>query len=298
LQSNLSIEVSSLTKTYGNVAAVHNLSFTANPGEITGFLGPNGAGKTTTLRAILDLVRPTSGTGLIGGKSYSSYPSPGLVVGASLDAASFNPGRTGRDHLRILGAAEGPSPQGIDHLLTQVGLKDAADRRVKTYSLGMRQRLGIAAALLSNPPVLILDEPANGLDPEGIRWMRELLRYRADMGGTVLLSSHLLAEVQMMADRVVIISRGQLVAEGTLAEIEAMGQRWVKVAAPDQSSLWTALQEAGMQPALKDDAIVLAGVTPEQVGKVAFDAGIVLSHLSFADSGLEDVFLGLVGGIR
>jgi ABC-2 type transport system ATP-binding protein len=210
------IEVRTLTKTYGNQRAVDELSFTAPAGQVTGFLGPNGAGKTTTFRCLLGLARPTAGAALIGGRSYRELALPRREVGAVLESTGFHPGRTGRDHLRVVARAAGLDGARIDPLLGLVGLASAADRRVGGYSLGMRQRLGVATALLGDPQALVLDEPANGLDPQGMSWMRELVRTWADEGRTVLVSSHLLAEVAQVVDRVVIIRDGRLVAETAL----------------------------------------------------------------------------------
>ena len=207
------IEIQSLTKRFGGTTAVDDLSFRVEPGVVTGFLGPNGAGKTTTLRTLVGLVQPTSGSATFDGKRYVELEKPLHTVGTALEAASFHPGRTGRDHLRVVGAAAGIPTARVDEVLAWVGLADAATRRVGGYSLGMRQRLGLAFALLGDPGVLVLDEPINGLDPEGIRWMRSFLRDLAAQGRTVLVSSHLLSEVQQTVDRLVIISQGRLVYE-------------------------------------------------------------------------------------
>ncbi|MSS84457.1 ATP-binding cassette domain-containing protein [Actinomycetaceae bacterium WB03_NA08] len=298
MDNGLTISVHNLTKKYGSFAAVNNFSFEALPGRITGFLGPNGAGKTTTLRILLGLAAPTHGQALIGGKRYADFLSPGHVVGASLDSHSFHPGRTARNHLRILAAAEGTSYSRIDEVLDKVGLRDFADRRVGTYSLGMRQRLGLAGALLSDPSVLVLDEPANGLDPEGIRWMRDLLNFLAGQGATVLLSSHLLSEIQQIADHIVIINHGQLVAAGSLSEIEAMGSKHVSVDSPHRTDLHVALRNAQLDVRETPDGLEVSNSDPTTVGTIAFQAGLPLSHLSADEDGLEDVFLGLVGGRR
>ncbi len=217
------VEVRGLRKMFGPVAAVRNLSFEVRPGSVTGFLGPNGAGKTTTLRMLLSLVRPDAGTATIGGKPYRELREPLRHVGAVLEASSFHPGRTARQHLRIQAMAAHADPARVGEVLEQVELSSAGDRRVGQFSLGMRQRLGLATALLADPDVLILDEPTNGLDPEGVRWLRGLLRGYAADGGTVLVSSHLLAEVEQTVDAVVIIDRGRLVAQAGLAELTATG---------------------------------------------------------------------------
>jgi ABC-2 type transport system ATP-binding protein len=213
------IEVHGLTKRFGQVLAVDRLSFAVEPGEVVGFLGPNGAGKTTTLRMLLGLVRPDAGTATINGSSYTDLPEPLHQVGAVLEASSFHPGRTARNHLRVQALAGEADPSRIDDVLELTGLTDAADRRVGGFSLGMRQRLGLATALLTDPELLILDEPANGLDPEGVRWLRDLLRGMAAEGATVLVSSHILAEVAHTVDSVVILDRGRLVAQSSLADL-------------------------------------------------------------------------------
>jgi len=215
------IEVRGLTKRFGPVLAVDRLSFAVEPGEVVGFLGPNGAGKTTTLRMLLGLVRPDAGTATINGSSYVDLPEPLHQVGAVLEASSFHPGRTARNHLRLQALAGQADPSRIDDVLELTGLTDAADRRVGGFSLGMRQRLGLATALLTDPELLILDEPANGLDPEGVRWLRDLLRGMAAEGATVLVSSHILAEVAHTVDSVVILDRGRLVAQSALADLTA-----------------------------------------------------------------------------
>jgi len=218
------IEVRGLTKRFGPVLAVDRLSFTVEPGEVVGFLGPNGAGKTTTLRMLLGLVRPDAGTGTINGKAYPDLPEPLHQVGAVLEASSYYPGRTARNHLRVQALAGKADPSWIDDVLELTGLSDAAHRRVGGFSLGMRQRLGLATALLTDPELLILDEPANGLDPEGVRWLRDLLRGFAAEGATVLVSSHILAEVAQTVDSVVILDHGRLVTQSRLADLTAGGQ--------------------------------------------------------------------------
>src|SRR6476660_3711386 len=217
------IEVRNLTKRFGTFTAVDNLSFTVEPGRITGFLGPNGAGKTTTLRMLLGLVRPTGGSATIGGQRYHDIARPMAVVGSALEATNFHPGRTGRDHLRVLADTAGVSAQRVDEMLELVGIPAAARKRAGGYSMGMRQRLGLAAAMLGDPHVLILDEPANGLDPEGIRWLRGFLRHLSGQGKTVLISSHMLQEVEQTVDEVVIITNGQLVKQGTMADLHGSG---------------------------------------------------------------------------
>jgi ABC-2 type transport system ATP-binding protein len=221
--SMTTIAVDRLTKRFGATTAVDDLSFTVPAGSVTGFLGPNGAGKSTTLRILLGLTRPTGGSASFGGLAYDELADPIRTVGALLETDPFHPGRSGRDHLRVLAAATGIDPGRVDRVLELVGLAEAAGRRVGGWSLGMRQRLGLAAALLGDPEVLVLDEPANGLDPHGIRWLRDLLRDHADGGATVLVSSHVLSEVALLAERVVVVTRGRLVASGPVAELTAPG---------------------------------------------------------------------------
>jgi ABC-2 type transport system ATP-binding protein len=221
---NAVVAVTGLTKRYGGLSAVDDVSFSLRPGTVTGFLGPNGAGKTTTLRLLLGLAEPSSGTALVFGRRYAELQQPSRLVGAVLESADFHPGRSGRDHLRVLATAAGIDSARVDVVLEVVGLKAAASRQVRSYSLGMRQRLGLACALLGDPQLLLLDEPANGLDPAGVRWLRTVLRAFAEAGGTVLVSSHLLAEVAQSVEHVVIIDRGRLVADARLEEIARRGQ--------------------------------------------------------------------------
>jgi ABC-2 type transport system ATP-binding protein len=292
------IDVEAVTKRFGAVAAVNALSFQVQPGRVTGFLGPNGAGKTTTLRMLLGLVRPTEGRATFGGVSYADLESPLRTVGAALEAASFHPGRSARSHLRIAATASGIARSRVDEVLELVGLAEFADRRVGGYSLGMRQRLGLAFALLGDPGVLVLDEPINGLDPEGIKWIRSLLRALAAEGRTVLVSSHLLSEVQQSVDDVVIIARGELVHSGTLASLSAGDSVSVLVDAPDRGALADALAAAGYTVTRARSGLIVAGVEADVVGRTAFDAGIPLSALQRQSSGLEDTFLHLVEGTR
>lgn len=287
------IEIDSLSKHFGPVAAVSDLSFTVEPGMVTGFLGPNGAGKTTTLRMLLGLVRPSAGTATFGGTAYRDLPQPLATVGTALEAASFHPGRTARNHLAIYAVAAGIERGRIDTVLAQVGLSDFADRRVGGYSLGMRQRLGLAFALLGDPGVLVLDEPVNGLDPEGIRWIRIFLRELAAEGRTVLVSSHLLGEVQQSVDRLVIIARGELVYQGGLEQFES-GLR-VLADSPNRLELQAALVVAGGDAQVTDAGLSVSGLTAVEVGHVALEANIALSLLSSQQGGLEKAFLELVG---
>lgn len=294
------LTIDHLTKNYGKVNAVQDLSFRVLPGRVTGFLGPNGAGKTTTLRMLLGLVAPSAGTATIGGKEYRDLQSPLRVVGSHLSSDSFSPGRNGFDHLRVVAAGGGLTEAPIWDLLKLVGLEKDAKRRVGGYSLGMRQRLGLAAALLGDPSVLILDEPANGLDPEGISWLRTFLRGLADEGRTVFLSSHLLGEIQQMAHDIVIIDKGHMVASGSVAELESKSGLVVKVDATDRALLVEALRAAKMQVSDSGRAgtVQVSGVTAQDVGTVALIAGVPLTHLSEETTGLEDLFLSMVGGTQ
>ena len=284
------VSIQSLTKRFGRVLAVDGLSFEAPPGRITGFLGPNGAGKTTTLRSLVGLVRPTSGQVLIDGRRYQDLPQPRRVVGAVLESGASRPGRSGRDHLRVLSATTGVGDRKVDEVLDMVGLADAAGRRVSGYSLGMRQRLGLAGALLGDPEVLILDEPANGLDPEGIGWLRSLLQGLAAEGRTVLISSHLLSEVAQTVDRVVIVDHGKLRFAGSLDEL---GSGTVSVRAAQLDRLREALIGRGYRVSLTAGGLEVAGATAEDVGRVADDERIVLSGLTADSASLEASFLRL-----
>lgn len=291
------IEVSHLTKTFGQVRAVDDLSFTVRPGRVTGFLGPNGAGKTTTLRMLLGLVQPTAGTATIGGRRYTALDRPMRTVGAALEAADFHPGRTALDHLRVYAPQAGVPDRRAHEVLDLVGLTAAAKRRVGGFSLGMRQRLALATTLLGDPPVLLLDEPANGLDPEGIRWLRDLLRALAAQGRTVLVSSHVLSEVQQTVDDVVIIAGGRLVHASTLAELSGLAEPRVRVASPDAAALDALVAGAGWQRAADGAAAAgvaeLVGTDVATVGHAAFAAGVELHELATHGVGLEDVFLRL-----
>ncbi|WP_203718859.1 ABC transporter ATP-binding protein [Asanoa siamensis] len=287
------ISVTSLTKRYGAHTAVNDVSFECAPGTVTGFLGPNGAGKSTTMRMITGLTPPTSGTSEVAGRPYRQLPNPGREVGVLLDASAQHPGRTGREVLSLSARTQGVGSQRVDELLDLVGLAGpAAKRRVRGYSLGMRQRLGIAHAFIGDPRVLILDEPANGLDPEGIFWMRGLLRDFADRGGTVLLSSHLLREVEAVADRLVVIGGGRIVANGTKAELLAAGG--VRVRALDPATLRVALERAGLAVTEGAEGALIVQAEAEQVGQVAASISAVLIELRPVDTGgLEELFLTL-----
>jgi ABC-2 type transport system ATP-binding protein len=297
------LQVESLTKRFGRrsgVTAVSDLSFDVHPGRVTGFLGPNGSGKTTTLRCLLGLVAPTSGRTLIGGQPYGALADPTRVVGGALEASGFHPGRTGRNHLRVLAAANGVPDGRVDTVLELVGLTDAARRRVVEYSLGMRQRLALAAALLPDPAALILDEPANGLDPEGIAWLRGFLRAQAAEGRTVLVSSHVLSEVQQTVDDVVIITQGRLVHAGPLDEIGTAGASRVVVRSPHSAQLAAAITAAHAPVAAveitDDGSLLVTGLSTAEIGHLAFAEGCELHELSTTSDGLEQVFLELTGG--
>lgn len=286
------IEVESVTKRYGERAVVSDLSFVAQPGRVTGFLGPNGSGKSTTMKVMLDLASAESGRVTIGGRRYRDLDDPAAIVGALLESNAFHPGRSGRNHLRILADADGIDLDRVDGLLELVGLDDAADRRVGAYSLGMRQRLGFAGALLGDPPVLVLDEPANGLDPRGIHEMRDLLRTRAAKGHTVLVSSHLLSEVELLADDVVVVNRGRLVTAGPLGELQEAATL-VRASAPDRLQQVLDSEGAAVEP--RGDALVVRGLPIAEIGQRAFEAGIALYELSPQAGSLEERFLQWTG---
>ncbi|KQY63564.1 MULTISPECIES: ABC transporter ATP-binding protein [unclassified Nocardioides] len=285
------IKVENLTKKYGDFTAVNDISFVSQPGRVTGFLGPNGAGKSTSMRMMVGLTKADAGSVTIGGHDYMDIPNPGRHVGVLLDASAQHAGRTGREVLALSAATMGLPASRVDEMLHLVSLTESeAKRRVKNYSLGMRQRLGIANALMGDPSVLILDEPANGLDPAGIRWMRGLLKGYADRGGTVLLSSHLLHEVQMIADELVMIGRGEIVAQGTPEELLRDSGTFFRALEADQ--LVKALADNGIQAAPVADGF-RTDAEPVQVGKVAAEHQITLVELKLADGGLEDLFLEL-----
>jgi ABC-2 type transport system ATP-binding protein len=288
------VQCEALTKRYGDVLAVKDLTFSIEAGTITGFLGPNGAGKSTTLRMLLGLAKPTSGHATIFGSPYDHLTTPAIRVGAVLEATDFHPGRSGRDHLRMLSRAVDLPDDRVDAVLALVELQGAAKRRVKGYSLGMRQRLGLASALLGDPDLLVLDEPANGLDPEGVRWLRDFLRDFASGGRTVLISSHVLAEIAQTVDSVIIINHGQLVTESTLDQLTARVGGVVRVQSPQLDVLAAALQRDGIVSTLSNDhALLVQGTTKEHVGDVALAAGVAIHELGTEGSSLEEVFLDL-----
>jgi len=288
------INVDHLTKRYGTVVAVDGLSFEVGSGRITGFLGPNGAGKTTTLRMLLGLTAPTSGTATIDGVRYRDLPQPARSVGAALDNDCFHPGRSAIEHLRITAIAAGIGRGRAAEVLGMVGLTEAAGRRVGTFSLGMRQRLTLATTLLGDPGVLILDEPLNGLDPDGIRWMRDLLCQLARDGRTVLVSSHLLAEAAQTVDDVVVINRGRLAAKGPVTELTAATST-TRIRTPDAGRLMSALGHEGITAGLVDAGAVEArGADPDWVARIAASAGVIVLELTRHTDNLEELFFGLV----
>ena len=294
------LEVRDLTKRYKANLAVDGLSFTAQPGRVLGFLGPNGAGKTTTLRMLLGLTLPTSGSTAVGGRPYRQLKDPISVVGAVLEGPQFHPGRTGRNHLRVLSTAAGLPHSRVEEVLRLVELDGAGNKRVKAYSLGMRQRLSLAGALLGDPSALVLDEPANVLDPQGIRWLRDFLRGQAGQGRTVLVSSHVLAEMAQTVDEVVVISRGKLVAQGSLDELTAGAEAPVWVRSPEPDRLQAALNAQNGLTAEPGEAaggwLAVKGASLETVGTTAADNGIAVYELYRPRQTLESVFLDLTAG--
>ena len=286
------IIVDSLTKKYGGRAVVDHVGFTAHPGRVTGFLGPNGAGKSTSMRMMVGLTRPTAGTVTIAGSRFADLPNPGRVVGAMLDASAQHDGRTGREILVLAQRLMGLPASRVAAMLDQVGLTATdADRRLGGYSLGMRQRLGIAVALIGGPSVLILDEPANGLDPAGIRWMRDLLRDYARGGATVLLSSHLLHEIEVVADDIVVIGDGRIICAGPKDTL--LGAAGTIVRARDMAVLEDALRSSGLVTTPVDDGALRADAEPAVVGLIVREHGLALTELRTAEGGLEDMFLRL-----
>jgi ABC-2 type transport system ATP-binding protein len=288
------IEVERLSKRFRKIVAVDDLSFKVREGAITGFLGPNGAGKTTTLRIILGLVHPTAGRATVMERLYRELESPTRQVGAVLEASDFHPGRSGRNHLRVLATATGIPKSRVEEVLEIVDLEQVAGRRAGGYSLGMRQRLSLAGALLGDPRVLVLDEPANGLDPQGIRWLRELLRSLAAEGRTIFISSHVLAEVEQIVDEVVIIHRGKFVEQATTAELVARAAGGIRVRSPQAEQLRAALEEAGVTVASAEGELLTVGdASTARVGEIAAAKGIVLHELVAESSSLEQAFLDL-----
>ncbi len=290
------IEVTALSKRFGATLAVDNLSFRVEPARVTGFLGPNGAGKTTTMRVVLGLVRASAGSATVLGRPYRQLDEPGKQVGAVLEATAFHPGRSGRNHLRVVAQAAGIPRGRVEEVLELVDLQGAAKRRAGGYSLGMRQRLSLATALLGDPEVLVLDEPANGLDPAGVRWLRDLLRELAGRGRTILVSSHILAELELIADEVVIIHRGKFVASGTTAELVARASGGVRVRSPDAARLRPLLEARGAGASDYEGALLVTGTTAEAIGELAAANGIVLHELASERATLEQAFFELTEG--
>ena len=290
------LEITHVTKRYGGDVVVDDLSFTVRPGSVTGFLGPNGAGKSTTMKILLDLASADRGSATIGGTRYRELEDPARTIGVVLEPNAFHPGRSGRNHLRVVAEGGGFPAERVDEMLAVVGLADAADRRVGAYSMGMRQRLSLAAALLGDPPVLVLDEPGNGLDPQGIRDLRELLRARAANGGTIFVSSHLLSEVEHLADEVVVLNKGRLVASGSLGELQ---REATFVRTPSSANLMEVLRSGGgtVQPREKD-ALLVRGLPIEEIGSRAHRAGIELHELSPHSGSLEELFMGWTDGTQ
>ena len=288
------VEVRDLTKRFGSLTAVNNLSFSVEPGRITGFLGPNGAGKTTTLRMLLGLVRPTSGSATIGGQSYGHLRKPQRVVGAALEATNFHPGRAGRDHLRVMADTAGVDKKRVDEMLELVGIPAAARQRAGGYSMGMRQRLALAGALLGDPQVLLLDEPANGLDPEGIRWLRMLLRHLSSQGKTILISSHMLSEVEQTVDEVVIIANGKLIRQGAISDLPTEHVSTVRTS--DSKLLVQALTTSGLTATELDGSIQVIGRDLVRIGDIALRAGLPIHELRANENDLEKLFFELTSG--
>jgi ABC-2 type transport system ATP-binding protein len=287
----------SLTKKFGSLTAVDGLSFDLQAGTVTGFLGPNGAGKTTTLRMLLGLAMPTSGRALVFETSYDQLERPAERIGAVLEATDFHPGRSGRNHLRMLARAAGIPDARVEEVLKLVELDGAANRRVKGYSLGMKQRLGLASALLGDPDLLILDEPANGLDPEGVRWLRDFLRSYAAGGRTVLVSSHVLAEVAQTVDHVLIVAKGRLIIESPLDQLTSRVGGTVRVRSPQSGELKAALERLQIDVKAGDGgALHVVGVPIERIGEIAAEAGVVLHELVMTGASLEEIFLQLTAG--
>jgi len=292
------IEAVNLTKRYGAKLAVDDVSFTLKPGQVTGFLGPNGAGKSTTMRMLMGLDRPSEGRITVLGKPYAAHRNPLCVAGALLDAKGVHPGRTARSHLRALAATHGISDARVSQVLELTGIDSVAHKRVGGFSLGMGQRLGIAAALLGDPEVLVLDEPVNGLDPDGVLWVRNFVREFAATGRTVLLSSHLMSEMAQTADHVLVIGRGKLIADAPIAELTGAGQRTVRVSSPDAIRLGELLRAEGARSTQQSggNELQLQGIAAERVGEIAARNGIVLHALSTDAASLEEAYLALTRG--
>lgn len=290
------VVVSGLTKRFGEQLAVDDVSFELPPGRVVGFLGPNGAGKSTTMRMMIGLTAPTAGTATFDGVTFHDLADPAHTVGSIVDGVGYHPGRRAIDELRISATTAGIARDRCDEVLHLVGLQEAATKRVGQFSLGMRQRLGLAQALLGDPQVLLLDEPANGLDPEGIHWVRQLLRYLAGQGRTILVSSHLLGEIARLADEVMVIRRGRLVANASVAELTGAAAGGTALRSADDATLTERLRAAGAEVTSGEEHLVVAGMSPEDVGHLALDAGIAVYELRPAVAELEDVFMELTAG--
>ncbi len=296
----MTVMVEGLTKRYGAKVAVGNLSFEVNPGVVTGFLGPNGSGKSTTMRCMIGLDRPNAGRATFQGKAYSALARPLHEVGVLLDAGYVHPGRSGRNHLRWLAASNGIPTKRADEVLELVGLEAVGGKSLRTYSLGMKQRLGLAGVLLGDPHTIILDEPANGLDPEGIRWIRDVLVHQAGLGKSVLVSSHLLSEMALMATALVVIGKGQLIEQSTVADFVARhGDRWVRVASPRVATLVEALRVSGARVEYLDDTTIsVYGATAPEVGDAAARYNVALHELTTVTGSLEDAFLRATASVQ
>jgi ABC-2 type transport system ATP-binding protein len=283
-----------LTKIYGDKPAVDGITFTVEPGRVTGFLGPNGAGKSTTMRMVLGLDRPSAGSVTVNGRRYQEYAAPLREVGALLEARALHPGRSARDHLRWLAASNGIPRARVDEVLGLVGLEAVADKRVGKFSLGMGQRLGIAVALLGDPPVVVLDEPVNGLDPEGIRWVRTLARELAGQGRTVFVSSHLMSEMALTADHLVVVGRGKILADCSMSEFIAdHAASYVRVASPQRAEVADLLRRQGLDVAVHDDELRVQGLDAAAIGELVGTSGLLLHELTLVRSSLEDAFMTL-----
>ncbi|TYP81919.1 ABC transporter ATP-binding protein [Blastococcus xanthinilyticus] len=288
------IEAHGLTKTYGDRTAVDGISFTVAPGRVTGFLGPNGAGKSTTMRMLVGLDRPSAGSVTVRGRSYADFPAPLREVGALLEARALHPGRSARDHLRWMAASNGIPVRRVDEVLDLVGLTDVAGQRVGRFSLGMGQRLGIAVALLGDPPVVVLDEPVNGLDPEGIRWVRTLTRELADQGRTVFLSSHLMSEMALTADHLVVIGRGRVLADCSMADfIAEHAASYVRLRSPQRAEVTDLLRRDGLDVTEVDGELRIQGRDAAAIGELVGRRGLLLHELTLVRSSLEDAFMTL-----
>jgi ABC-2 type transport system ATP-binding protein len=294
------IRVEGLSKRYGSTLAVHDLTLSVKSGRVTGFLGPNGSGKSTTMRCIVQLDRPTAGTATINGRPFRELDRPLHEVGVLLDATYVHPGRRACDHLWAMAAANRIPRSRVDEVLGMVGLSEVGDHRVKSYSLGMRQRLGLAGVMLGDPHTVILDEPANGLDPEGIRWIRDFLAYLAKQGRTVFVSSHLLSEMSLMADHIVVIGRGRLIEEGSVTDfIGRYADRWVRIRSPRLGQLVELIRARGaVVAAIDHDAVSVRGLVSEAIGDIAAENGIPLHELAPQTGSLEDAFLALTAGVQ